>query len=102
MTPSSVSMGSDVGIVLEREVMLCFVSDWLCSARLTCGLPLGLFPPISRTFLTLDVLCHVLYHVSCHVLVMCGVAPFCDVLRCSNTSIGVVGFVTRSRIREEL
>jgi hypothetical protein len=42
------------------------------------------------------------YVVSCDVLVMCCVAPFCDVLRCSDTSIGVVGFVTRSRIREEL
>jgi hypothetical protein len=40
--------------------------------------------------------------VSCHALVMCCVTPFCDVLRCSDTSIGVVGFVTRSRIREEL
>jgi hypothetical protein len=46
----------------------------------------------------LDVLCHVL----CHVLVMCCVAPFGNVLRCSDTSIGVVGFVTRSGIREEL
>jgi hypothetical protein len=47
--------------------------------------------------------------------VMCCVALFFDVLRCSDTSIGVVGFmtrmdtnigvvgfVTRSRIREEL
>jgi hypothetical protein len=42
------------------------------------------------------------YVVSCDVLVMCCVAPFCDVLRCSDTSIGVVGFVTHGRIREEL
>jgi hypothetical protein len=42
------------------------------------------------------------YVVSCDVLVMCRVAPFCGVLWCSDTSIGVVGFVTRSRIREEL
>jgi hypothetical protein len=33
---------------------------------------------------------------------MCGIAPFYDVLRRSDTRIGVVGFVTRSRIREEL
>jgi hypothetical protein len=40
----------------------------------------------------------------CRVMcrVMCYVAPFCDVLWCSDTSIGVVGFMTRSRIREEL
>jgi hypothetical protein len=41
-------------------------------------------------------------NVSCHVSVMCCVALFGDVLRCSDTSIGVVGFVTRSEIREEL
>jgi hypothetical protein len=40
--------------------------------------------------------------VSCHVSVMCRVAPFCNVLRCSDTSIGVVGFMTCSEIREEL
>jgi hypothetical protein len=45
-----------------------------------------------------DVLCHVL----CHVSVMCCVAPFYDVPWCSDASIGVVGFVTRSRIQEEL
>jgi hypothetical protein len=33
---------------------------------------------------------------------MCCVAPFWDVLGCSDTSIGVVGFVTRIEIREEL
>jgi hypothetical protein len=40
--------------------------------------------------------------VSCDVLVMCCIAPFYVVLRRSDTSIGVVGFVTRIRIREEL
>jgi hypothetical protein len=97
MSPS-VLTGSDVGIVLEREVMLRFVSDWSCSARLTRGLPSGLFPLISRTSLTLDVSCHVL----CHASVMCCVAPFCNVPRASDTSIVVLGFVTRSTIREEL
>jgi hypothetical protein len=92
------STGSDVGIVLEREVMLCFVSDWSCSAGLTHGLPSGLFPLISRTFLTLDVSCH----VSCHALIMCCVAPFCNIPRASDTSIVVLGFVTHSTIREEL
>jgi hypothetical protein len=42
------------------------------------------------------------YVVSRDVLVRCCVAPFCDVLRCSDTSIGVVGFVTRSTVWEEL
>jgi hypothetical protein len=48
--------------------VLRFVSDWSCSARLTRGLPSRLFPPISRTFLALDVSCLVSCHVSCHVL----------------------------------
>jgi hypothetical protein len=42
------------------------------------------------------------YVVSCHVLVMCCVAPFCNVPRASDTSIVVLGFVTHSTIREEL
>jgi hypothetical protein len=87
-----------VGIVLEKEVMSHFVSDWSCFASISYGLSLGPSSSISCTSPTLDVLCHVL----CHVSVMCRVAPFCDVLRCSDTSIGVVGFVTHSRIREEL
>jgi hypothetical protein len=33
---------------------------------------------------------------------MCRVAPFVDVLRCSDTNITVVGLVTRCEIREEL
>jgi hypothetical protein len=43
-------------------------------------------------------------HSMCRVMcrVMCCVVLFCNVLRRSNTSIGVVGFMTRSRIREEL
>jgi hypothetical protein len=32
---------SDVGIVLEEEVMSRFVSDWSCSASVSYGLPLG-------------------------------------------------------------
>jgi hypothetical protein len=76
------------------QVLSRFVSDWSCFPSISYGLPLGPSSSISRTSPTLDV--------SCHVLVMCGVAPFCDVLQCSNTRIGVVGFVTRSRIREEL
>jgi hypothetical protein len=83
---------------LLRISMLRFVSDWSCSAKLTRGLPSGLFPLISRTFLTLDVSCH----VSCHVLVMCCVTLFCNVPRTSDTSIVVLGFVTHSTIREEL
>jgi hypothetical protein len=78
--------------------MLRFVSDWSCSARLARGLPPGLFLLVSRTSLALDVS----YHVSCHVLVMCDVAPFCNVPRASDTSIVVLGFVTHSTIREEL
>jgi hypothetical protein len=81
------------------EVMSCFVSDWSCFASISYGLSLGLSSSISRTSPTLDVLCHVCV---CHVSVMCCVAPFCDRSTCSDTSIGVVGFVTRSRIREEL
>jgi hypothetical protein len=80
------------------HILSRFVLDWLCFAGISYGLPLGPSLSISRTSPTPDVPCHVL----CHVLVMCCVAPFCDVLRCSDTSIGVVGFVTHSRIREEL
>jgi hypothetical protein len=40
--------------------------------------------------------------VSCDVLVMCCVALFCVVPRPSDTSIVVLGFVTRSTVREEL
>jgi hypothetical protein len=40
--------------------------------------------------------------VSCDVLVMCCVMLFCVVPRSSDTSIAVLGFVTRSTIREEL
>jgi hypothetical protein len=87
-----------VGIILEKEVMSCFVSDWSCFTSISYGLSLGPSSSISRTSPTLDVLCHVL----CHVSVMCCVAPFYDVPWCSDTSIGVVGFVTRSRIQEEL
>jgi hypothetical protein len=90
-----------VGIVLEKEVMSCFVSDWSCFVSISYGLSLGPSLSIFRTSPTLDVSCQ----VSCHVSVMCcvaSVAPSCVVLQCSNTSIGVVGFVTRSRIREEL
>jgi hypothetical protein len=43
-----------------------------------------------------------LYVVSCDVLVMCRVALFCVVPRPSDTSIVVLGFVTRSTVREEL
>jgi hypothetical protein len=32
---------SDVGIVLEEEVMSRFVSDWSCSTSVSYGLPLG-------------------------------------------------------------
>jgi hypothetical protein len=45
-------------------------------------------------------MCCVMCRVMCRV--MCYVAPFCNVLRCSDASIGIVGFVTHSRIREEL
>jgi hypothetical protein len=38
----------------------------------------------------------------CDVLVMCCVAPFVVVPRASDTSIGVLGFATRSMSREEL
>jgi hypothetical protein len=62
------------------------------------GLPLGLFPRIPCTFLAFDVLCH----VSCHVSVMCCVTLFYNVLRASDTSIVVLGFMTHSTIREEL
>jgi hypothetical protein len=55
--------------------VLRFVSDWSCSARLTGGLPSELFPPISRTFLALDVLCHVLYQVLCHVWIVLLLRP---------------------------
>jgi hypothetical protein len=75
--------------------MLRFVSDWSGSAWLTRGLPSVLFPPISRTFLALDV-------SLCHVSVMCCVALFHNVPRASDTSIVVLGFVTHSTIREEL
>jgi hypothetical protein len=87
-----------VGIILEKEVMSCFVSDWSCFASISYGLPLGLSLFILRISPTLDVSCQVL----CHVSVMCCVAPFYDVPWCSDTSIGVVGFVTHSRIQEEL
>jgi hypothetical protein len=40
--------------------------------------------------------------VFCDVLVMCCVALFCIVPRPSDTSIIVLGFVTRSMVREEL
>jgi hypothetical protein len=40
--------------------------------------------------------------VSCDVSVMCCVALFCVVPRPSDTSIVVLGFVTRSTVREEL
>jgi endonuclease/exonuclease/phosphatase family metal-dependent hydrolase len=40
--------------------------------------------------------------VSCDVSVMCCVALFCVLPRPSDTSIGVLGFVTRSTVREEL
>jgi hypothetical protein len=40
--------------------------------------------------------------VFCDVLVMCCVALFCVVPRPSDTSIVVLGFVTRSTVREEL
>jgi hypothetical protein len=40
--------------------------------------------------------------VSCDVLVMCCVVLFCVVPRPSDTSIVVLGFVTRSTVREEL
>jgi hypothetical protein len=40
--------------------------------------------------------------VSCDVLVMCYVVLFCVVPRPSDTSIVVLGFVTRSTVREEL
>jgi hypothetical protein len=68
------------------------------SIRTTIGtvfVHVSYFPPTLATSL-------LSYVVSCDVLVMCRVAPFCSVLWCSDTSIGVVGFVTRSRIREEL
>jgi hypothetical protein len=42
------------------------------------------------------------YVVSCDVLVMCCVALFCVVPRPSDTSIVVLGFVTRITVREEL
>jgi hypothetical protein len=45
-------------------------------------------------------MCRVLCRVMCHV--MCYVTPFCNVPRTSDTSIVVLGFVTRSTIREEL
>jgi hypothetical protein len=56
-------------------VLLCFVSDWSGFARFTCELPSGLFPLISRTSLVFNVLCHVLYHVSCHVLIALVLRP---------------------------
>jgi hypothetical protein len=49
-------------------------------------------------FPTLDVLCHVL----CHVLITFHVVLFCNVPRASDTSIVVLGFVTRNMVREEL
>jgi hypothetical protein len=55
--------------------VLRFVSDWSCSASLTGRLPSGLFPLISRTFPTLDVLCH----VSVMCCVVCYIVLFCDV-----------------------
>jgi hypothetical protein len=67
---------NNVGIVLEKEVMSRFVSecisDWSCSASSTYGLPFGPSSFIFSYSPTLDV--------SCHVSVMCCVAPFCDVL----------------------
>jgi hypothetical protein len=91
-----------VGIVLEKEVMSRFVSDWSCFASVPYGLPLGpssfilsYFPPTLVASLLSCV-------VSCDVLVMCCVALFCVVPRPSDTSIVVLGFVTRSTVREEL
>jgi hypothetical protein len=61
--------------LLSLQCMLRLVSDWSCSASLTRGLPSRLFPLVSRTFPTLDVLCH----VSVMCCVMCYVALFYDV-----------------------
>jgi hypothetical protein len=59
---------SDVGIVLEEEVMSHFILDWLCSASVSYGLPLGpssfilpyLPPPsLAALLLSCDVSCDV-------------------------------------------
>jgi hypothetical protein len=92
---------SDVGIVLEEEVMSCFVSDWSCFMSISYGLPLGPSSFILCTSLTL-VATLLSCVVSRDVSVMCGVALFCVVPRPSDTSIVVLGFVTHSTVREEL